>query len=161
MTLDIRKELIKLITIIICLVFSLQALAQRWGTAFPTDTEIAEMDRKYSDQAIMVENHYFPKPGKFNEVLALRTAASKLLKEFGLSAGRVTVTRQTLDSTNGKEEDIAAIVWHCEYQNLAALKKELNSFTPEQEKKFQKEILQKMKLLTVKHKRTSSYVVFE
>ena len=147
--------------IFICLVFSLQALAQRWGTTFPTDTEIAEIDRNNSDQMIMIENHYFPKPGKFNEVLALRIAASKLLKEFGLSAGSVTVTRQTLDTANGKQEDVAAIVWHCEYKNLAALKRELSSFTPEQDKRFQKEILQKMKLLTVRHKRTSSYVVFE
>lgn len=154
--------MIKLITIFfICLVFSVQAFAQKWGTAFPTDAEIAEMDSNYSGQKIMVENHYFPKPGKFNEVLALRIAASKLLKEFGLSAGKVTVTRQTLDTANGNQEDVAAIVWHCEYKNLAALKKELSSFTGEQEKRFQKEILQKMKLLTVRHKRTSSYVVFE
>jgi hypothetical protein len=38
---------------------------------------------------IVVQNFYYPKPGKFDEVLALRVVASKLFKEFGFSAGMV------------------------------------------------------------------------
>lgn len=137
----------------------ISARAQGLDTVFPTDKEVAEMDRKFSDHKIVVENNYYPKPGKFEEVLTLRIAASKLLKEFGLSPGKITVARQTKDSAKGKQAEVAAIVWSCEYKNLVALEKEISSLTLEQESRFQKEILQKMKTHTTRHKRTSSYVV--
>ena len=146
--------------VLLCSIFSYQSFAQEWGTIFPTDKEIAEMDKTYSRQKIILQNHYYPKLGKFNEVLALRIAASKLLKEFGFAAGRVMVTRQTMDRAAGKKEEIAAIIWLSEYENLEVLKTELNSYTPEQASRFQKEILNKMKLLTNRFKRTSSYVVY-
>lgn len=152
----------KMTTLILLLsIFSFQSFAQKWGTVFPTEKEIAEIDRTYVGQKIIVQNHYYPKPGKFDEVLALRIAASKLLKEFGFVAGRVIVTRQTMDRANGKQEEIASVVWHAEYESLRVLKTELNSYTAKQESRFQKEILIKMTLLIDRFKRTSSYVVFE
>jgi hypothetical protein len=153
----------KKITVLIFLlsIFSFQAFAQEWGTVFPTDKEIAELDKTYAAKKLLVQNHYCPKPGKLDEVLALRIAASKLLKEFGLSPGRVMVTRQTMDRANGKQDEIAAVTFQSEYESLEALKKELNSFTADQQSRFQKEILDKMKLLIDRFKRASSYVVFE
>lgn len=117
------------VCVLLCSMFSFQSFAHEWGTVFPTEKEMAEMDKTYSGQKIIVENHYYPKPGKFNEVLALRIAASKLLKEFGLAAGRVFVTRQTMDRAKGKQQEVAAVVWHCEYESMGALKSELSSFT--------------------------------
>jgi hypothetical protein len=146
--------------ILISSLFSLQSTAQEWGTVFPTEKEVAEMDKTHFGRKIVVQNHYYPKPGRFNEVVELRIAATKLLKEFGFSAGQVMVTRQTLDRAKGKKEEIAAVTFQSEYDSLEALKKELNSFTPEQKLRFQKEILNKMKLLIDRFKRTSSYVVW-
>lgn len=143
------------------LVFSLQTLAQEWGTVFPTEKEVVELDRAYSGKKIIVQNHYYPKVGKFDEVLALRIAASKLLKEFGLSAGRVLVNRQTMDKARGKQQEVASVTWVAEYESLEALKNELNSFTPDKASRFKKEILNKMKLLVERAKRTSNYIVFE
>jgi hypothetical protein len=148
------------VLILLCSMFSFQSFAQEWGTVFPTDKEIAAIDKTYSGKKIIVQNHYYPKAGKFDEVLALRIAASKLRKEFGFSAGRVIVTRQTLDRANGKQEEVAAVTWHSEYESLGALKKELSSFTAEQESR-QKKILNKMSLLINRFRRTSSYVVLE
>lgn len=102
----------------------------------------------FADQKILVQNHYYPKPGKFDEVLALRIAASKLLKEFGMTSGRVVVTGKT-------------VVWQGEYLNSSALEKELKAFTPEQQSRFKKQILDRMKLLIDRHERTSSYIVYE
>ena len=140
-----------------CLMLSLSISAQEWGTVFPTEKEMAELD-KNSSSRIIVQNSYYPKSGKFDDVLALRIAASKLLKEFGFSSGKVLVHRQTIDSLKGKEE-VASVVWLCEYESLESLKKEMNSWNPAQENRFQKEILNKMKLLIDRFKRTSSYVV--
>jgi hypothetical protein len=65
---------------------------------------MAKMDVSYADQKIIVQNHYYPKPEKFHEVLELRIEASKLLKKFGLTAGQVLVTRQTMDRASGKQK---------------------------------------------------------
>ena len=150
----------KHILILICLIFSYSSLAQEWGTVFPSEKEIAEMDKNMSAKKIIVQNFYYPKPGKFDEVLALRIEASKLLKEFGFSSGMVFVNRQTMDRQKGKEAEVASIIWHGEYESLESLKKEMNSWNPAQENRFQKEILSKMKLLIDRFKRTSNYIVF-
>jgi hypothetical protein len=151
----------KSILVTLCLLFSLPSLAQEWGTVFPTEIEIAKLDITYAGKKIIVQNYYYPKPGKFGEVLALRITASKLLKEFGLSGGRIMVTRQTMDRASGKKIEIAAITYQSEYESLEALKKEINSFKPEQSTRFQNEILSKMGLIVYRFKRTSSYVVSE
>ena len=146
--------------ILLYFIFSFPLIASEWGTSFPTEKEVSEMDRNMSGKKIVVQNFYFPKPGKFDEVLALRVEASKLLKEFGFSPGMILVHRQTMDRSKGKEAEITSILWQVEYQSVESLKKEMNSWTPLQESRFQKEILSKMKLLIDRFKRTSSYVVF-
>lgn len=153
------KEL--LILLWISFTISSLSFAQEWGTVFPTDQEVAKLDATHSNQKIIVENHYYPKPGKHDEVRALRIEASRLLIKFGFTAGQVLVTRQTMDRDSGKQDEIAAVVWRAEYKSLAALKAEVNSFTAEQEKQMKKEILSKMKLLINRFKRTSHYVVYE
>ncbi len=150
----------KYILILQCLMLSLPSFAQEWGTVFPTEKEMAEMDKKMSGRKIIVQNSYYPKSGKFDEVLALRIAASELLKEFGFSPGRILVQRQMLDRFKEKEQEIASILWLSEYESLESLKKEMNSWSPVQENRFQKEILSKMKLVIDRFKRTSSYVVY-
>ncbi len=101
---------------------------------------------------VIVQNYYYPKPGKLEEVVALRIDASKLLKEFGLSSGKVMVIEQKT-----KE----AVIWESEYVSMQSLEKELNSLTAQQKAKFQTMILDKMKLLTTRFKRTQSFVVYE
>ena len=135
-------------------------MAQEWGTSFPTEKEISAMDNRMSGKRVVVQNYYYSKPGKVDEILALRIEASKLLKEFGFSAGNVLVNRQTMDRAKGKETEVASILWQVEYESLESLKKEMNSWTPIQESRFQKEILSKMKMLVDRFKRTSSYIVY-
>jgi hypothetical protein len=136
--------------LLLSFLFSVSSFAQNGGDLFPTDKAMAEIEKTYPGKKILVQNHYFPKPGKLDEVLALRITASKLLKEFGLSAGRVMVNRQTMEVT-----------WFAEYESLDAIKTELKSFTAEKENRFKKEILSKMKPLIDGFKRSSNYVVFE
>jgi len=109
--------------ILLGLMLSYPLFAQEWGTVFPTEKEMAQMDKKMSGKKIIVQNSYYPKSGKLDEVLALRIVASKLLKEFGFSPGRVLVQRQTMDRSKGKEAEIASIVWLSEYESLESLKK--------------------------------------
>jgi hypothetical protein len=148
------------ILILLCLTFSLTSTAQVWGTVFPTEKEVLAMDNKMLDKRIVVQNFYYPKPGKFDEALALRIEASTLLEEFGFATGKVLVNRQTMDRSKGKEAEVASILWQVEYESLESLKKEMNSWTPIQVNRFQKEILSKMNSLVDRFKRTSNYVAF-
>lgn len=109
-----------------------------------------EMDKKYHGRKIIVQNFYYPKSGKLNEVLALRIAASERLKELGLTVGRVFITRE-----------IQSVVWQAEYQNLAAFEIELRKLSVKDKSKFDKDFREKMKLLINKFERTSSYVMTE
>lgn len=60
---------------------------------------------------IVVQNFYFPKPGKENEVLAQRKLASSVRAKLGLPAGRILL--RTSESTSQ-----AYIIWECEYSSL-------------------------------------------
>ncbi len=67
--------------------------------------------------------------------------ASKLLKEFGPSGGRIMVTQQTMHRASVKKIEIALITYQSEYESVEALKKELNSFSSEEVTRFQNAIL--------------------
>lgn len=121
-------------------------------TAFLFVFSLSCYSSTYPARKVVVRNYYYPKPGKLEEVIALRIDASKLLKEFGLSSGRVMVAEQNEDE---------AVVWESEYQSIQSLNSELDSFTAHQKAKFKTMILDKMKLITTKFKRTQSVVVYE
>ena len=142
-------------------VLSYQAHAKKWKTIFPTEQEIEKMDKSYVNNKITVQNYYYPKMGKFNEVLSLRVKASKVLKEFGLKSGQVMVARMTTDTAKGTKGEIAPIIWRVEYQSLKALKAELKTFTPKKSLRFKKEILDKVRPLLKRFKRTSNYIISE
>ena len=93
-----------IIALLFFLIFPYQANAKKWKTVFPTEQEIIKMDKSYIDKKVVVQNFYYPKHGKYSQVLSIRIAASKLLKEFGLQPGQVMITRMTTDTAKGKQD---------------------------------------------------------
>jgi ketosteroid isomerase-like protein len=63
-------------------------------------------------QPIVVHNHYYPKPGKGDEVFEWRLHASEVRAKLGLPAGRV------LKKVSGEGSD--DVIWECEYPSMAA-----------------------------------------
>lgn len=68
--------------------------------------------------AIVVQNLYFPKPGKELEVLAWRLKASSVRAKLGLREGRVLK-----NSAAGTGHPF--VVWECEYPSLQAREEEV------------------------------------
>lgn len=66
-----------------------------------------------SSQGIVVQNFYFPKQGKENEVMETRRHASKVREQAGLPAGRILL--RISESTSQPY-----IVWECEYPSIKA-----------------------------------------
>jgi len=64
---------------------------------------------------IVVQNQYFPKPGKEKEVYKLRLHASEILVKLGLPKGRV------LKRTN--LSDRLYVMWECDYSSIEESKK--------------------------------------
>lgn len=69
-----------------------------------------------SNKRILVQNHYFPKPGKEEEVYEWRLHASEVRAKLGLSGGRV------LKRVQG--DTVAAVVWECEYPSTEDRKRD-------------------------------------
>lgn len=67
---------------------------------------------------IIVQNYYYAKPGKAEEVYSWRIHASDVREKLGLRRGRVL--RRIGDST--KQPDV---IWECEYPNGAIREAEL------------------------------------
>ena len=116
------------------LAFPHQTHARKWKTLFPTKKEVSKLDKKYPDKKIIIQNYYYPKEGKFDEVLTLRIKASNLLKKFGLKAGKIIINRQTSDTEEGHLMT-APLIWQAEYSSLNSLEKDLNLFTPKVKKR--------------------------
>ncbi|SHI03003.1 protein of unknown function [Chryseolinea serpens] len=66
-----------------------------------------------SNAVIVVQNYYYPKPGKELEVLETRRRASQVRAQLGLPVGRIL--QRTVESTAQ-----AFVVWECEYPSLQA-----------------------------------------
>jgi len=66
-----------------------------------------------NESAIVVQNFYYPKPGKENEVLETRQRASKVRGQLGLPVGRILL-RTSVSTTQ------PYIIWECEYPSLQA-----------------------------------------
>jgi ketosteroid isomerase-like protein len=63
-------------------------------------------------QPIVVHNHYYPKPGKGDEVFEWRLHASEVRAKLELPVGRV------LKKVSGEGPDY--VIWECEYPSMAA-----------------------------------------
>lgn len=63
--------------------------------------------------AIVVQNLYYPKPGKEKEVLEWRQRASQVRQQLGLPAGRIL---ERYSEGDGQP----FVIWECEYNSLKA-----------------------------------------
>lgn len=79
--------------------------------------------------AIVVQNHYFPKPGKELEVMETRKRASQVRAQLGLPVGRIL--QRSPESTTQ-----AYMIWECEYASLQA--REEDVIRLEQSEEFKK-----------------------
>ena len=57
---------------------------------------------------IVIQNEYFPKPGKENEVYELRLHASMVLRKLGVPKGRVLKIMNI-------EHNRPYVIWECDY----------------------------------------------
>lgn len=79
------------------------------------------MTRENQD-AIVVHNYYWARPGKVDEVYRHRLYASKVRATLGLPTGRVL--RRT-----GASDELPDVIWECEYPSLAARQRDLQALT--------------------------------
>lgn len=74
------------------------------------------------ENTILVQNHYWAKEGKINDVFAHRLYASKVRKKLGLAVGRVLLQKSSNNA-------LAHVIWECEYINEAARKEDVRLLT--------------------------------
>lgn len=83
----------------------------------PTSCEGDEYCKSFrfadSTTPIVVQNFYFPKPGKEAEVLEYRKKASQVRAQLGLAVGRIL--QRTSESTTQPY-----LIWECEYPSMKA-----------------------------------------
>lgn len=70
-----------------------------------------------ADDAVVVQNFYYPKPGLEREVLKTRLEASAVRKRLGLEVGRVLLRAQDVDGQ-------PYVIWECDYPSLSAREKD-------------------------------------
>jgi hypothetical protein len=96
------------------------------------------------ESPILVQNHYYPKPGMQAEVLALRLHASEVRKNLNLVVGRVL---ERINPEDGKPY----VIWEAEYPSLEA--READTSALDKSEEF-KEIQQAMGKLIDKFERS-------
>ena len=72
-----------------------------------------------SGKRIVVENYYYARPGKAEEVYQWRLHASDVRAKLGLPKGRV-LKRVSQPAGGPDSTDLPDVVWECEYPSLAA-----------------------------------------
>ena len=72
--------------------------------------------------AIVVQNYYWAKEGKIEEVYQHRLHASEVRKGLGLAVGRV-LKRKTTDG------DLPNVIWECEYPSEEARQEDVRKLT--------------------------------
>ena len=78
--------------------------------------------KEHEDHSITVQNYYWAKEGKIDEVYAHRLYASEVRDSLGLAVGRV------LKRIENKGE-LSHVIWECEYPSEAARKEDLRLLT--------------------------------
>jgi hypothetical protein len=96
------------------------------------------------ESPILVQNHYYPKPGLQAEVLALRLRASEVRKNLHLVVGRV------LESIN-PEDGKPYVIWEAEYPSQEAREEDTSALDNSEEFKT---IQQEMGKLIAKFERS-------
>ena len=76
----------------------------------------------HDDHAIVVQNYYWAKEGKIDEVYAHRLYASSVRDSLGLAVGRVL-------KRIGSEGELSHVIWECEYENMEAREADLRKLT--------------------------------
>ncbi|MBN4085155.1 hypothetical protein JYT89_02300 [Flavobacteriaceae bacterium AH-315-B10] len=74
------------------------------------------------DQKIIVQNSYWAKEGKIEEVFKHRLYASQVRDSLGLAVGRVL-------KRIGTKGELSHVIWECEYPNEAARIEDVRKLT--------------------------------
>jgi len=74
------------------------------------------------NQSIIVQNYYWAKEGKIDEVYAQRLYASQVRDSLGLAVGRVL-------KRIGPNGELSHVIWECEYSSEAARKEDVRKLT--------------------------------
>jgi len=82
--------------------------------------------------AVIVQNYYYAKPGKADEVYRWRLHASDVREKLGFARGRVLRRRESVDQTQ-ESSNLPDVIWECEYANIDERERESTqvSATPE------------------------------
>ena len=78
---------------------------------------VAYVGHAQSAKSIVVQNHYYPKPGRESEVYEWRLHASDVRAKLGLPKGRVL---RKINGTGGPY-----VIWECEYVSVDAREKDI------------------------------------
>ncbi|VAV85766.1 hypothetical protein MNBD_BACTEROID02-704 [hydrothermal vent metagenome] len=74
------------------------------------------------NQPIIVQNYYWAKEGKIEEVYTHRLYASQVRDSLGLAVGRVL-------KRIGTHGELSHVIWECEYPSEAARKEDVRKLT--------------------------------
>ena len=74
------------------------------------------------NQPIIVQNYYWAKEGKIDEVYTHRLYASQVRDSLGLAVGRVL-------KRIGTHGELSHVIWECEYPSEAARKEDVRKLT--------------------------------
>ncbi|NOY46848.1 MAG: hypothetical protein GXO84_01285 [Chlorobi bacterium] len=74
------------------------------------------------NQTIIVQNYYWAKEGKIEEVYTHRLYASQVRDSLGLAVGRVLKRIET-------HGELSHVIWECEYISEAARKEDVRKLT--------------------------------
>ena len=102
----------------------------------------------HDDHSIVVQNYYWAKEGKIDEVYTHRLYASEVRESLGLAVGRVL-------KRIGKDGELSHIIWECEYSNEAARKEDVRKLT---ESGLFEPVMEKMGTLIDKFDRGVYYI---
>lgn len=95
--------------------------------AAPADPPAAA-PAKATGHPIVVQNYYYARPGKAEEVYRWRLHASQVRARLGLPVGRVLL-RQPPTGAAETDGDLPDVVWECEYADASAREADLARLT--------------------------------
>jgi hypothetical protein len=82
----------------------------------------SSVNSKHEDHRIVVQNYYWAKEDKIDEVYAHRLYASEVRESLGLAVGRVL-------KRIGKEGELSHVIWECEYASQEARDEDIRKLT--------------------------------
>ena len=85
-----------------------------------------------TQRRIVVENYYYAKAGKADEVYQWRMHASDVRVRLGFARGRVLRRIVSSDQT-GQSKELPDVVWQCEYPSIEARQAEADAIATKPE----------------------------